>query len=151
MRLCVHIKLIYDNFKTSCVCALAVSNINYYRNFIEYRHESVELVWCDSCTCGVTKEEQIIQSGYFNCIVNWNVKSIVLRERITPVEQYSTKGCSLHIWHSCVGTKPRHPGLHSVLTLLPPAVDVLTQDLREGLFNFLLYNSILLVYYISIS
>ena len=78
--LCVHIKLIYDNFKTSCVCALAVSNINYYRNFIEYRHESVELVWCDSCTCGVTKEEQIIQSGYFNCIVNWNVKSIVHRD-----------------------------------------------------------------------
>ena len=83
MCLCVHIKLIYDNLKTSCVCALAVSNINYYRNFIEYRHESVELVWCDSCTCGVTKEEQIIQSGYFNCIVNWNVKSIVNRDWIS--------------------------------------------------------------------
>ena len=39
---------------------------------IEYRNNSVKLVWCDISTCGVTKEEQIIQSGY------WIVLSIGL-------------------------------------------------------------------------
>ena len=31
---------------------------------IEYRNNSVKLVWCDISTCGVTMEEQIIQFGY---------------------------------------------------------------------------------------
>ena len=96
---CVCVKLIYDNLKITCVCALTFYNINYYRNFIEYRHESVG-VW------GVIAAQMVwqyntIQFMYFNCTVKWNVKSIVHRERLTPVEQYSTKGCSLYIWYSC--------------------------------------------------
>ena len=107
---------------------------------------------CDSYTGGVTIGKQIIQPRYFNCIVNWNVKSIVLRERITPVEQYSTKGCSLHTLHSCVGTKPRHPGLYSVLTLPWTAEDIISQAYREDIvcLHSLLYISVLLVYYILV-
>ena len=51
-----------------------------------------------------------------------------------------------------MGTEPRHPGLHSVLTLPWTAVDIIPQAYREDIvcLHSLLYISVLLVYYILV-
>ena len=51
-----------------------------------------------------------------------------------------------------MGTEPRHPGLHSVLTLPWTAEDIISQAYREDIvcLHSLLYISVLLVYYILV-
>ena len=89
---CVCIKLIYDNLKITCVCALTFDNINYYRNFIEYRHESVG-VWGVIAAQMVWQYNTIQYSlGISIVLSNGMSNSIVHRERLTPVEQIFNQG-----------------------------------------------------------